>query len=545
MKQEGVAMKLNVDILCDALESEVKIHRWGKGRKTLSLERPVFFDGKNKVFEENHLYICMTDRLPLKPVIKKGAVLLCVGSRPSASYTAGQNHSCCVWVDEADLFTVFNMVQHVFDKYERWEESIRHIMETSGNLQEIVDCCFPIFDNPLVIMDSDFHVLAYSEVLDQDEAMAYLRPDQDNKYAASLISESLLSAEYNRAQQNAFTVVEPDRDVVHFSTNLYTNGIFVGNLKISFALRPHRESDNALACYLARILERVFFYNPRLMDGRVTPLSGILKDILNGVPVDLSRRQHLYTGGMEGWYFCAKIVPSNRTASKVTSSYILRHIQTTFPGCCAFEMDAHLVAVIDLAKLGLDEKTMLHNMEIFLKEMDLKAGISCPFQDLLTSQPRFRQATLALELGSTIDPGKRCHCFADYKLTYMSLSSLGEFSAESMMTPGLQRLTLHDINSNTNYVETLRVYLNNNMNSSKTSQELYIHRSTFQERIQRIESILEADLSDAKQRLYLMMMLQIMEGQNMNKSLSPEKMPQPEPKEPKIKVKIRILDEYR
>lgn len=67
-------MKLNVDILCDALSSEMKIHRAGNGPKALCLERPEFYDGGSKLFLENHLYLCMTERLPKKPVIKKGAV---------------------------------------------------------------------------------------------------------------------------------------------------------------------------------------------------------------------------------------------------------------------------------------------------------------------------------------------------------------------------------------------------------------------------------------------------------------------------------------
>lgn len=537
-------MKLNADLLCDYLEPEIRIHRYGKGTKALSLQRPEFYDGSSKVFVENRLYICMTERLPPKPSIRKGAVLLCVGSRPPVNFTGNLQDAVCIWAQDTDLFTLFNLVQGIFDKFDRWETQLRKIMENGADLQEIVDCCFPIFENPLVIMDFDFHVLAYSAILDREENLAYLRPDKDNKYAPELISESLLSTEYNRAQQKAFTVVEPERNVVHFSTNLYTNGKFMGNMKISFALRPHRESDNALACWLARVLERIFLYNPRLIDNRVTPLSEILKDIFNGVPVELSRRQHLYTGGLEGWYYCAKIVPSNRTSSKVTSFYMLRHIETTFPGCCAFAMDDYLVALVDLTKLGCDEKTMLYSMEVLLKEMDLKAGISCPFQDLLAAQPRFRQATLALELGGAMEPRRRYHYFADYKLDYMCLSSLGEFSAENMMSIGLRRLIVHDANSQGNYIETLRVYLNNNMNSSKTSQELYIHRSTFQERIQRIESMLEIDLSDPKQRLYLMLMLQIMERKKIKTTVSSQALPEPEQKEQKYKVKIRILDEY-
>lgn len=219
-----------------------------------------------------------------------------------------------------------------------------------------------------------------------------MRPDQDNKYAHTLISESLGNTEYNRFQQKAFTVSEPERNAIHFSTNLYTSGKFVGNLKISFVLRPHRESDNALACYLARVIEKVFSANPRLVDSCVNPLNGILRDLLNGIPIELSRKQHLYSGRVDGWYLCAKIVPSSRTSSKVTSSYMLRHIESTFPGCSAFEIDGFLVMLIDLTKLGCDSKTAIYSLRKLLKEMDLKAGISCPFQNLLAMRPHFRQA---------------------------------------------------------------------------------------------------------------------------------------------------------
>ena len=55
------------------------------------------------------------------------------------------------------------------------------------------------------------------------------------------------------------------------------------------------------------------------------------------------------------------------------------------------------------------------------------------------------------------------------------------------------------------YVETLHVYLENERSISQTAKALYIHRSTLIERLERIKSILQADLDDPKQRteLYL------------------------------------------
>ena len=538
-------MKLNVDILYDALSSSFTVRRMGSGKKELCLGRPEFYDGRSNTFQADRLYICLTEQLPSKPVLEGGAALICVGGRPGTGYTAGHPQVCCIWLTEStDLFSLFNRIQQIFDRYDAWSARMQQILTTTASMQELIDCCFPIFENPLLVMDRDFHILAYSEIIDQQERLAFMRPDTDNKYAHSLVSESLLNTAYNRAQQKAFNVTDPLRNVTHFSTNLYANEKFVGNLKISFILRPHRESDNALACYLARVVEKAFLFNPRLMDSCVNPLCGILRDLLNGVPIELSRKQHRFSGSMEGNFLCAKIVPSSLTSSKVTSSYILQHIETTFPGSNAFETDGYLVVLIDLGGENADEKVTLHTLRKLLKEMGLQAGVSCPFQNLLAVRLYFRQAVLALELGAAKDPNHCCHYFSDYKLSYMCMSSLGEFSAENLMAPGLARLVRHDAASQTNYVQTLRIYLKNNMNSSKAAQELYIHRSTFQERLQRIETILDLDLEDPGKRLYLMLMLRILEEQSGEAPIAASLSRLAESPEPTSHSFVRILNEY-
>lgn len=535
-------MKLNVDILCDALSPAVSLHRVGMGSKALKLERPQFHDGSSRSFAANRLYLCRTDRLPANPILEKGAVLLCVGGRPPAGYTAREQQACCVWLEKTDLFTAFNLVQQVFDGFDQWEAELRRIQDTGGDLQQIIDCCDKIFENPLVLMDQDFQILAYSRILDTDESLAYMRPDKDNKYSAANISESLLSTEYNRAQRKAFTVREAQGGMVHFSTNLYNDQKFLGNLKISFCLRPHRESDNALGWYLARFLEGFFRKDPRLSRNRTSQITGVLKDLISGVPVEMTRRQHLYPGGAEGWYLCAKILASNRTSSKVTSSYIIQHIESTFPGASAFECEEALVAIIDLMKLQNNEQAALDALSRLLESMDLRAGVSSPFRDLMDIRPRYRQADLALGYGASLHPQRRCCYFEDYKLVYMCMNSLGEFTMDSMMSPGLRRLVAHDTGSQTDFIGTLRTYLTNNLNSSKTAQELYVHRSTFQERLQKIEALLDADLQDPQTRLYLMLMLQVLESQNFSQPKASS--PPPAPREPAKQVMIHILEEY-
>jgi DNA-binding PucR family transcriptional regulator len=76
---------------------------------------------------------------------------------------------------------------------------------------------------------------------------------------------------------------------------------------------------------------------------------------------------------------------------------------------------------------------------------------------------------------------------------------------------GLRCLAAHDAESDVSYLDTLRVYLNNNMSISKTAAALYIHRSTLLERITRIKRDLRIDLQNPDERLRIQILLKAMQ----------------------------------
>ena len=66
----------------------------------------------------------------------------------------------------------------------------------------------------------------------------------------------------------------------------------------------------------------------------------------------------------------------------------------------------------------------------------------------------------------------------------------------------------HDRQSHVSYLQTLKIYLQQQMNLSQTAAQLYIHRTTLLERLKRIEAMLGEDLNDPDVRLYLLLVLQ-------------------------------------
>lgn len=62
---------------------------------------------------------------------------------------------------------------------------------------------------------------------------------------------------------------------------------------------------------------------------------------------------------------------------------------------------------------------------------------------------------------------------------------------------GLKKLKAHDDGSaGLRYLETLRVYLDNNLSVTKTAAALYLHRSTLLDRLAHITQMLGCNLKD-------------------------------------------------
>lgn len=96
----------------------------------------------------------------------------------------------------------------------------------------------------------------------------------------------------------------------------------------------------------------------------------------------------------------------------------------------------------------------------------------------------------------------------------MIINALGRFPVEMYFSDGFRKLLEHDAVSSVSYIETLRTYLDKNMSITKTTDCLYINRSTLLERIARIKRELGVDLQNANERLRLQILLKALQIQD-------------------------------
>ena len=82
----------------------------------------------------------------------------------------------------------------------------------------------------------------------------------------------------------------------------------------------------------------------------------------------------------------------------------------------------------------------------------------------------------------------------------------------SIIAPELTALMEYDAANDTQYFDTLRVYLLEERNIPRASEKLIIHRTTLLYRLRKIESLVTLNLDDPWRRLYLMLSLKILDG---------------------------------
>ena len=155
-------MRLNADIIYQNLKNYIEVSFNGDSVRELVLLRPEFYLDGQKEFLSGHVYVCSADHLPEEPAIEENVLLICLGSRtPTAFFYRG----CSILSvpEDENIFRVFNLVQDVFNRYEAWEGRLNEVLRGSASLQEMLDLSKDIFNNPLLLIGSDFNYLAYTD----------------------------------------------------------------------------------------------------------------------------------------------------------------------------------------------------------------------------------------------------------------------------------------------------------------------------------------------------------------------------------------------
>jgi hypothetical protein len=495
---------LNLDIIRDYLPEAIKAQRFGPASAELTITLPVLCESELN-FSEDKLYVARVETLPQSPPLKS-IPFVCVGKSLPQAWT---NQKCQVLLvtESLGLFALFNMISEIFAKFNRWEQLMRDELELEDffDIKNILSLGSTLLENPLSVVNGNM-LRIYKSAITPSGSTGSLNiqtsEDRQDAYYKNYekINESF---RLERAIQEPYLSSAVLDGVRYYCCNLFKFGNYVGNISLRETHRPFHESDFVLADYFFVLFQKA--YSRYLW--RVVPLeylgTAALENLINGVPLSLEE-QNLFVLDQDEYWCCFKLNCLAKT-QRLPIEYMLNTLNTIMPGVMlAAIRDGELVGLlrcqVSTASVSEDPLSNLYNI---LAKMGYTAGLSSSFLDIEQTYIHMKQASYAASIRDKFRNDNIIARFDEYILPYIFTSYNGEFPFNCLYPRGIKTLIEYDTNRNTDYLETLTEWLNNEMSVTGTAKKLYLHRTTLINRLGKIKKILNMDLDDPDVRLFL------------------------------------------
>lgn len=200
---------------------------------------------------------------------------------------------------------------------------------------------------------------------------------------------------------------------------------------------------------------------------------------------------------------------SAREGQQMDADTLAMEIQYQFPGIWAFPHQDSILVVFSESQLSAE--LAVSGLERLLSAQKLCACLSMEFSSLLELRYVYEDTRVCLTLAMRKSPDTHLHRAERY-LDLAFLSKCREhFPLEQYYLEGFNRLHDYDDENHKGYLTTLTAYLSNNMSVSAAAKEIFMHRNTMTQQLEKIEEILGVPLRDKEMCWYLQLCLKIHE----------------------------------
>jgi hypothetical protein len=487
----------------------------GRGKPLISpsldrkLRFPVIYDGEICP-QDDRLYIAEAGSLGENLDLSAHPSFLCIGPPPEELL---QGFCDMVIVSEKiRLNHLLARAVEIFDKYHAWETALKNVVIQNQNIKMLGLVSEPVFENPLRLSDKNYKCIF--AIIQKNK---YQFP---NTYIDHREGEYLDIETINVIENSLYA--DKKKKPLAYGNNLFgykvlRQDIFVGDklagtLLVDEVNREITDRDFTLITVLADAIAAMIpkMETPGL--GRPRYLDEILNKMIGHRPV---KPEQLGAAlGEMNWnvydtYFCATMeseVGGDKHSAMTALS--LKVSGVTGTECYVIKKNA-AIFVFNLTASGLEKSAVVKTVLSALKNSKVKIGISNSFSNFNHMYYYYRQTLAAIEQGMEQDPSRRRWYFDDYILDSILQNSHRDMVVEALYPEGFLALERRDKLKGTNYVDTLRAFLECNMNIADTIKKIYMHRNTFLYRIGRIKELLGMDLDDPDVRLLLRIILKL------------------------------------
>jgi len=471
-------------------------------------------------FESNVLYFGYTSELPEIPP-KLNLTFLCLEDLPlpnSYQTKSISNLNLITLNGSVNQIYILRILTNLFGDAARVSSGRSHLIEvlhSNQGLQAIIDKAYEILQNPIIVVDSSYKILAMYQATDISEERSDLEEQRSLGYMLESNIEAMNRAklyEQSRMAQYPIYSKDPSASSGWITALIYIHGIEVGQIGVMDSSHAFTEIDFELIDFLCKVvsleLQKSDFYRTNqglmhsyflsdLLDNQVHDGAAIERRMAN-LGWKLTSNLHIMLiSDLARNFFDGKaqLITSQLHNILPSSRWVIYHGQIVF------------LLSSDTPKTFAESESLYHYLEI----NHLTASISNSFDNILDIRKHYLQAVKAETFGQRFHPHMPIHLYSDYIFHHMGEIVAEKYPLTDFYHTGVAAIRDYDTLHNTNFLETLKLYLIHIDNPGAIAEQLFIHKNTVFYRISKIKEQFHLNLDDGDERFKIHLTVKLME----------------------------------
>lgn len=394
-------------------------------------------------------------------------------------------------VAQDQVFPTISRILQIGQQYMSWCHRCRILAEAEHDIQTLMDLTTEYLQIQMMFIDRGY-------VLREHSRYPQLPWESEEPVMPRQALEELYSnnPEFDKTFHQHGLLPYPQYPTPGFDFyyyNVHYENFYLGRLLVT--IPQERRGDGilqlmeALCALCSGCYQHIYLHQNRYQ--AVDQLLVLWRRMLQGE--DLGQEDAEAVLRKYGWepsdrYRVMQFVPHGYFYSEQTMVFYANQLESQFPACIAVQSEGKLLVLHNLDRDQCPD--FRQELSAFLRENLFRVGISNSFRDFFSALRYRDQAEDALRFGTQRNPDLWRYDFSDYVSDCTLFQCMARYPARDLCPANLRALLEFDeAHPDIALFETLKQYYACQFNAQLAAQRLFIHRTTFFYRLNKIRKI--------------------------------------------------------
>lgn len=470
-------------------------------------------DDNDKPLLPDYIYLCAYSYLVSHEEELENMSFVCTSIEAPININ-NNNQNNIVLITNYSPLNLYNEINDYFINIKEWDAAITLSVAENKGFQHLLDLSESILGNPMFISGQTFNTYAYTKNLLTDEEVFAEASREGYLSSEKILRFERLGFFKEQAESDVIRVRDPS---VISAVKHMTKPFHYNKQQVAYATMfcSNREPTPAIIELFENLCQTIYklvlkeFSNQILANKQY---EFVLIDLIRNKDMpesELSEKlRYVNMDISTDYYYVIKIQFNDFSA--IPAKFIVENIIQRIPFSRPFLYDQSIIIfLIGHSKNKLAHGSIHKIISDLISEHDCYIGVSSEFKKMNNFHDAYEQATIAINIGSQINKKRYLErnyginkqddssifMYNDYYLYNMINCLKIDLGIKGKSYKSLLALIDYDNKHSSDNVKLLYTYITNNANVTRTAKIMHMHRNSVLYKVNKIEELLEIDLS--------------------------------------------------